>query len=276
MRKTYTGFFVLLLSVLLLIIVSGCQVEEDKYPEVPFLADVLDDEKFFKKIKFLEENDQVVITQSNHLYVRNIDKGLDKIVTINNDILYSSSMGSYPGYFDTNGHYYSNGKKYLAPNYKAVKGYVLIDVRDSLRIYEDKITEQGTKTDSIIRNKIESYNWSIYSKYDLILERETFLKSSIDTVKVKGDTLIFFSKNRKNDFIKKATPFKEFDDSIIINTHSTGGHFGMPCIDYMNYLLINENLKVKTKDHDKVWKLYVLDKKQYLFDGFSDLYEILN
>jgi hypothetical protein len=275
--KSHKNFQIAILIIVLLLTFFSCKVEEDKHPEVPFLSDVVDDTDYFKSLDFVTEDERLIILKNNHFFIRNFNTGTSKIVNVNGEVLHESRVNSFPSYFDVNGNYYSNDKKYLASNYNEAKSYILIDVRDSINNFTTIITKNGEITDSITSAKISDYSFDMYIKYDLLKEREAFLKSSIDTVKIKGDTVIYYSKTRKNDYKKRAISFKEFDESIIINKHSTGGHFGMPCIDYMNYYEIgNSKLKVKTKDHDIVWKLYSIHNEYYVSDGHKRLYKVLN
>jgi hypothetical protein len=67
--------------------------------------------------------------------------------------------------------------------------------------------------------------------------------------------------------------FDKFDVDIQINLHSTGGHFGMPCLDRMYYYTIGKK-KIKFKyetPHGRSWEKYVINNKTYLYSFFGEL-----
>ncbi|WP_296386021.1 hypothetical protein [Winogradskyella sp.] len=261
----------------MLLTTFNCQVEEDKYPDVPFLNDIIVDSDYFIVTDIFNDSDKVEFLENDNFFISNSDDQITKIVTSQGKVVLENKSGSYPNYFDTNGNFYKDGKMYYGSNYEKTKPVVVINVLDSMYSFKQKITNNGEITDSITNALIEDYNWKMYISYDLIKERKAFLKTAIDTVKIKNDTLIDYSSVRKNNYLKKAIPFKEFDEPIIINKHSTGGHFGLPCIDYMSYYEIGKNkIRVKTKDHTTAWKLYSVKDKMYLFDGFNKLYQVKN
>ncbi|WP_433991547.1 hypothetical protein U8527_08085 [Kordia algicida OT-1] len=251
-------FFILIISILVLV---SCMSEPDKYPELPFLEDIVDDSEDFT---FIIDDDYHRIFLKNGLFL-NRNNQFTIETPEGKEVFRIRLNAGMTRYMDSIGNIYYNQLKYKAPDYKKIEPIVMIDIGDSVADYAKEIYKENL-VDSIEEMKIRYYASKLRSKYDLFLDDEV--------IRFKKDTLILYNVEEFCNFIKEPEPFEEFDDRIQIKSHSTGGHFGLPCFDHFYYFTVGKN-KIKFKYQDKhalQWKKYTMNGKTYVYNFFGKLY----
>jgi hypothetical protein len=278
--EMYVFFFVLLMN-------SACNPipKKDSHPELPYLKELLKDQSKFKKVKFnvKDETPELYFLKSGKIVLssNNSDAPI-KIVDVNNKVLFEKVYNwNIPFYMDSIGNIYCDNKKYLAPQYKSEIPFTAVNIADSMNAYRSQLEKMFPSTDNALK---QWNNDSVSTKMYTEFEKQLLLKYGIDTnssddmiYKISNNQLIVFN-NKGNLFVidaylKSSSKVEYFDESILLEYRTSGGHFGGPYPVYLNYHLLKNGIKFKEEDNP--WPVTIsLDGNDYIYFNKCGLYQI--
>jgi hypothetical protein len=258
--------------------------KKDSHPELPYLKDVLKDQSKFTEVKFIgiEKTPQLYFLKSDKIVLpaSNSDAPI-RILSLNNEVLFEKVYNwDKPFYMDSLGNIYCNSKQYLAPDYKVEMPFNTIHVDDSINEYRKQLEKMFPSSNDDAKQRD---NDSISTKMYVDYERKLLLRYSLDPnseemiYKIMNNQLMVCN-NKGNLFVidpylKKTSKVDYFDESILLEYRSSGGHFGGPYPVYLNYHVLKNGIKFKEEDNP--WPETIeLEGKEYIYFNKCGLYRI--
>ncbi len=270
---------------LLLFVACNPIPKKDTHPEVPYLKDLLKDQSKFEQVKFdSDENKRdVYFLKSDKVFLSsNSSDEPFKIVDVHNKVVFEKIYNwNIPFYMDSVGNIYCNHKKYFAPEYKMEVPLMAVNIQDSTMAYSIKLNKMFPSTDDVLKQTInDSLSLKMYIDY----EKKLQLKYGIDAnnndnrvykiiqnrlVVCHNKTGLFFI----DAYLKPSTKVDYFDESILLEYRTSGGHFGGPYPVYLNYHVLKNGIKFKEEDNP--WPdLISLEGKDYIYFNKCGLFLI--
>jgi hypothetical protein len=259
--------------------------KKDTHPELPYLKDLLKDQSKFEKVTFSNKDmtpDLCFLKSDKILLKSNSSETPFKIVDINNKIIFEKMYNwNIPFYLDSIGNIYCDNKKYLAPQYKSEISCVAINIEDSMNSYRNLLDKMFPSTND---PKKQWNNDSISTKMYTAYEKQLALKYKVDAenteamvYKIMNNQLVVWN-NKGNLFVidayvKPTSKVDYFDESVLLEYRTSGGHFGGPYPVYLNYHVLKNGIKFKEEDNP--WPVTIsLDGNDYIYFNKCGLYKI--
>ncbi len=193
------------LLTLISIFLFGCNPflsKKDKYPEVPYLEDLINQNNVLEKIEFDSENSLIEFLKSDKILIKtwvNNYEGLQtiKIYNINKSLIFEKQFeGTTPLFFDKNGNIFVDNIKYYQPDYKRIEKFEIIYINKLITDFELATKKTIPKNDSISAAKSKIYAENFIKKNNIKIIDSTSAFGSPDYThypKIIQDSIIKYN-----------------------------------------------------------------------------------
>lgn len=230
-------------------------IQVDNHPDVLLIDSLLKDPKLFRltskelRMGFYPPH----ILKSGLILLRRADGW--RLVTPELDIvmhfpptLRTEYGDLYAGelYVDANGNIYTGGKRYFFPDYKTTDDFPIVDIRDSVTLYERQCNEKyggdAPSANSCIRYRVNKLNAMVGLPecYGQHFKPCDFVGVINGYFVIQGP-----NSNRESDFDMEGVPFQQFDESRKVDYYPGTGRAGYPHYIWMKYYVTPKGQRFK-------------------------------
>ncbi len=253
-------------------------VEPDNHPEVPYLDSLLKDPKLFRlSARWINYFHFTPVVLKSGLIPKKTDAGWVLLTPENREAHFFQDQepGNVwdPFYVDATGNIFHDGRRYLYPDYKIAEPFPMINIRDSIDLYDKQCNEWhgnallcfcSQSRASVLQAKAGLKKCN----HDNPWARCEFVGVSNGYFVVDGHGL-----DLESDFTMEEERFASFDRARKVEYSSGGGRLSLPYFVWMRYLVTPKGTRFKYKEglHEVI---YNIQGKQYIITE-KGMYEML-